>query len=265
RSLLKVTVLFVAYPIMISILFNPSGRTMYDQISRSVVVVTCTVALPKGQRIVLMGRNGSGKSTFFLHCNGILRPKQGQILFDHTPLRYDRAALKTLRQQVGVVFQQADDQLFSANVAQDISFGPLNLGLEETIVWQRIEEVAEMCELHELLDRPIHALSGGQKARVALAGVLAMYPDVLLIDEPTASLDPVMRRQIFRIFERLHEEGKTLILATHEYEVARYWADYVVLMDRGYVLAADTPEQIFAQGDLLISLGLHEPWYTDLR
>lgn len=222
----------------------------------------CSVMIPKGQRVAIIGRNGSGKSTLFLHSNGILKPQSGQVLLDGQPLNYSRKGLKQIRQRVGIVFQQASNQLFSANVAQDISFGPLNLGLDENEVRRRIDEVAKLCELDNLLDRPTHALSGGQQARVALAGVLAMRPEVLLIDEPTATLDPLMRRQLFAIFDALHQNGTTLILATHEIEVAFRWADFVVVLDQGKVLLADSAEKVHQNEDLLRSIGLYEPWHT---
>lgn len=222
----------------------------------------CSIALPKGRRIAIIGRNGSGKSTLFLHSNGILKPQSGQILLDGKPLNYSRKGLKQLRQTVGIIFQQASNQLFSANVAQDISFGPLNLGLDEAEVRDRVAEVAKLCELEGLLDRPTHALSGGQQARVALAGVLAMRPEVLLIDEPTATLDPPMRRQLFSIFDALHQNGTTLILATHEIEIAFRWADYVVVLDQGRVLLADSAENVHKNEALLRNIGLYEPWHT---
>jgi len=145
-----------------------------------------SLTLPKGERIAILGHNGSGKSTLFLHANGILRPDSGEIFFQEQALGYGRKELTALRQQVGVVFQQADDQLFSASVQQDISFGPLNLGLSEADSREQVQEAAQQCGITHLLDRPTHALSGGEKARAALAGVLAMEPALLLVDEPTA-------------------------------------------------------------------------------
>lgn len=220
-----------------------------------------TVALPSNKKIALVGRNGSGKSTFFLHCNGVLKPSSGRVLLDGVAVDYGRARLKKLRQTVGIVFQQADDQLFSASIEQDISFGPLNLGLSEDEARERVKEVMGSCDLNHLEGRPIHALSGGEKARVALAGVLAMRPEIILIDEPTASLDPLMRQQVFKIFNGLVEVGKSVIVATHEYEVARYWADFVVVMDQGKVLAAGYTEDVFGQVELLEKIGLDRPWY----
>ena len=220
-----------------------------------------TLALPAGRRIAILGHNGAGKSSLFLHCNGVLRPDSGVVRFNGMPLDYSRSGLLALRRHVGVVFQNADDQLFSAGVAQDISFGPLNLGLSDAEVRRRVQVVAEQCELQHVLDRPTHALSGGEKARAALAGVLAMGPNVLLVDEPTASLDPLMRRQVFTIFQELVSQGKTIILATHEMEIARHWADYIVVMDGGRVLGAGHRATILADHALLARIGMDRPWY----
>jgi cobalt/nickel transport system ATP-binding protein len=207
-----------------------------------------------------LGCNGSGKSTLFLHCNGILRPRSGVVRFKGEVIHYDRRSLINLRQHVGIVFQNADDQLFSASVAQDISFGPLNLGLTEREARDRVQMAAELCDITDLLDRPTHALSGGQKTRVALAGVLAMDPDVLLADETTASLDPWMRRQVFQVLERLRARGKTIVLATHHIAVARRWADLVAVMDQGQVIALDEPQRIFADRTLMARTGLDQEW-----
>lgn len=220
-----------------------------------------TLSVPPGCKIAVVGRNGSGKSTLFLHCNGILRPQKGLVRFAGKPVAYDRASLREWRRQVGLVFQNPDDQLFSASVAQDISFGPLNLGLTEPEAWGRVQAAAEMCEITDLLDRPTHALSAGQKTRVALAGVLAMEPRVLIADEVTASLDLWMRRQLFAIFERLVGEGKTLFLATHDMDMARHWADVVVVMEAGRVVAADAADKVFADAALHSILGPPEPWW----
>jgi len=214
-----------------------------------------------GQKVAVLGRNGSGKSTLFLHGNGILRPSQGVVRFMGQPLSYDRASLRALRRQVGIVFQNPDDQLFSASVAQDISFGPLNLGLSQAETRKRVWAAAELCGITDLLDCPTHALSGGQKARVALAGLLAMDPVLLIIDEITASLDAHIRRQIFMLFQQLANQGKTIMLATHDADEARYWSDWVVLMEAGRVIASDTPERIFANQELLERVGMAEPWY----
>lgn len=209
-----------------------------------------------GQKVALIGRNGSGKSTLLLHCNGILRPERGQVRVAGEPMGYSRQSLHLWRRQVGLIFQNPDDQLFSASVAQDISFGPLNLGLSIAETRQRVESAAELCMATDLLERPTHALSSGEKTRVALAGVLAMEPVVLLADEVLANLDPWMRRQVMAIFQRLVDQGKTVVLATHDLHTARTWSDLVVVMHAGQVVAADTPQRIFTDQELLGYTGL---------
>jgi len=219
-----------------------------------------SLEVPVGEQIAVIGRNGSGKSTFFLHCNGLLRPHAGVVYYDGMPVGYGRDALQLLRQHVGICFQNPDDQLFSASVAQDISFGPLNLNLGEETVKQRVQSSAEFCEISDLLDRPTHALSGGEKARVALAGVLAMEPEVLIVDELMANLDPWVRVHIFDIFRRLHDEGKTILLATHDMAVVERWATFVVVMEQGRVLFAGPAVELFASDALLVETGLAEIW-----
>lgn len=222
-----------------------------------------SLCLVYGQRVVLLGRNGAGKSTLLLHANGILRPSAGTVRVAGKPLDYSQRGLRIVRHQVGLVFQNPDDQLFSASVAQDISFGPLNMGLSIDATRQRVSRVAVRCGVSDLLDRPTHALSGGQKTRVALAGVLAMEPQVILADETTAGLDPWMQHQVFTIFNQLVAEGTTVLLATHDLNVARHWADLVVVMEAGRVVTADTPAQVFADPTLCELLGPSDLWGKD--
>jgi cobalt/nickel transport system ATP-binding protein len=220
-----------------------------------------SVQIPAGEKVAVVGRNGSGKSTFFLHCNGLYQPKTGMVYFKGKPLAYDRKSLKWLRQQVGLIFQNPDDQLFSASVAQDISFGPLNLGLDEAEAGRRVQEAAEICEIADLLERPTHALSGGEKARVALAGVLAMEPEVLVADEPMASLDPWVRLTIFEILQRFYDQGKTILMATHNLSVVRYWSSHVVVMEAGQVAFSGTPQYLLNDKPLLDKTGLSKVWW----
>ena len=219
------------------------------------------LVIPPGENIAIVGRNGAGKSTFFLHCNGLFKPDQGQVSFQGQPLAYDRRALQRLRQQVGLVFQNADDQLFSASVAQDISFGPLNLKLAETEVRHRVQMAAELCEVTELLERPTHALSGGEKARVALAGVLAMDPQLLVADELMATLDPWVRLTIFAILGRLHDQGKTILLATHNLQVIKSWASFVVVIAKGAVAFSGPPAELLDNQAVLEQTGLAKIWH----
>lgn len=220
-----------------------------------------SVKLPQGEKIAVVGRNGSGKSTFFLHCNGLYRPNSGQVRFKGQPLTYNRNALKQLRQQVGLVFQNPDDQLFSASVAQDISFGPLNLELSQAETQRRVNRAAKLCEVDHLLDRPTHALSGGEKARVALAGVLAMEPEVLVADESMASLDPWGRLAIFEILQRFYDQGKTILMATHDLSVVRYWASYVLVIQHGQAVFTGAPKALLTNKTIMDETGLSKVWW----
>ena len=223
-----------------------------------------SVVIPEGEKVAVVGRNGAGKSTFFLHCNGLYRPHSGQVCFRGQPLAYDRRTLKWLHQQVGLVFQNPDDQLFSASVAQDISFGPLNLGLDEGEVRRRVRAAAELCDIVPLLDRPTHALSVGEKTRVALAGVLAMEPAVLVADEPLANLDPWVRLTIFEILQRFYDQGKTILMATHNLSIVRYWSSYVIVLQAGQVAFAGTPQALLGDQAVLDETGLAQVgWRVD--
>jgi cobalt/nickel transport system ATP-binding protein len=197
-----------------------------------------------GEHIALVGPNGGGKSTLVLTANGILKPQSGMVFLDDRPIQYDRSSLKELRHTVGVVFQNPEDQLFSASVIQDISLGPFNLGLAESEVRQRVMNVVELCNLCELLDRPTHALSGGEKTRVALAGILAMEPMFLFADEITNSLDPWMRTQVMSILDRWVENGHTVVLSTHDWELARNWAQKAIWIDKGKVFRQGPTGQV---------------------
>lgn len=203
-----------------------------------------TLEIAGGQRVALVGRNGSGKSTLMLTANGILRPHRGRLLLDGLAVRYDRRSLVALRRQVGVVFQNPDDQLFSASVYQDISLGPLNLGLSQSEARERVLQAAEFCGLSHVLERPTHALSGGEKARVALAGMLAMSPRFLFADELTNNLDPWVRRQVLGILDRLAAAGCAVILATHDWILARDWADHVIWLEAGCVFRQGKPSDV---------------------
>ncbi|WP_322814146.1 ABC transporter ATP-binding protein [Chloroflexus sp.] len=222
-----------------------------------------SLSIEPGQRIAILGRNGAGKSTLLLLAAGILRPQEGQIRLGDTPISYSRSGLRHLRQHVGLVMQSPDEQLFSASVWQDISFGPLNLGLSPAEARCAVHEAAALCDVSDLLDRPTHALSGGQKARVALAGVLAMRPQYLLVDEATSGLDRWARQQIVQVFDRLAAQGKTVVLATHDLALVRRWADLVIVLDVGSVAAVGTPAHVFADETLRRLIAPPEDWHDD--
>ncbi len=216
--------------------------------------------LGRGRKIAFLGPNGAGKSTLFLHFNGILRPKKGEVLYDGTPLRYDQRSLAALRQDVAMVLQNPDDQIFSATVEEDVAFGPLNLGLERNEVDRRIEESLSLVGLEDLRRRPTQQLSFGQKKRVCLAGALAMRPKVLIMDEPTAGLDSEMVHELMELSDELNHAGMTLVMSTHDIETAYEWADDMVVMMKGEVLFTGLPEELFAQHDLMDRLRIVPPY-----
>ena len=200
----------------------------------------------EGQVTGILGANGAGKSTLFLNLNGVLTPQGGQVLLGGKPVSYKRADMFELRRQVGIVFQDPDDQLFSADVYRDISFGPENLGLPEEEVRQRVEEAMERTGVSALRGKPTHALSYGQKKRVAIAGVLAMAPRVMIMDEPTAGLDPQGVSDIMRLLADLRDRlGITIILATHDMDIVPLYCDRVYLLSGGKMVQEGTPEELF--------------------
>ena len=216
---------------------------------------SCSLTIRRASRTVVLGVNGAGKTTMFLHLNGILRPSAGQVLYAGIPLDYSRAAMRTLRSRVGLVFQNPDSQLFSASVREDVSFGPMNLGLEEAEVRLRVEESLLAVGMTESADRPVHNLSYGQKKRVCIAGVLAMRPEILVLDEPMAGLDAAMQEELMIVLEQLHTAGMTIIIATHDLDFAYGWADEALVMEGGRLLAHGSPAEILLRDDVQGSLG----------
>lgn len=225
----------------------------------------CTISIQRGKRVALLGANGAGKTTLFLHLNGILRPRGGVVLFNGTALDYSRQGLHNLRSRVGLVFQNPDSQLFSASVREDVSFGPLNLGLDNEIVRSRVEDALHAVGMTTCADKPVHNLSYGQKKRVCIAGVLAMSPEALLLDEPMAGLDVAMQIEFTHILDQLHAEGMTVIIATHDIDFAYQWADSITVMVKGSCAATwdvkDIPDAL-AQ---LAAYGLSVPKVAELH
>ena len=213
----------------------------------------------RGERLAIMGPNGSGKSTLFLALNGIRRPTGGLVLFNAVPVDYSRKGLLDLRKQIGIVFQDPDNQLFSASVIQEISFGVLNLGMPEEKARARVEKIIEDLNITPFRDKPTHFLSGGQKKRVSIADILVMDPEIILFDEPAAALDPKHARMIDEIIDQLSEKGITVILSTHDVNRAFIWADRVILMDEGLIVSQGTPDEIFANDEVLMRTNLEKP------
>jgi cobalt/nickel transport system ATP-binding protein len=213
---------------------------------------------PRNARIAVIGSNGAGKSTLFKHFNGIFRPTSGEVLIRGEPIT--KQNIREVRKFVGIVFQNADDQIFSPTVEQDVAFGPTNLGLDEETIHHRVHEALKIVGIEDLADRVPHHLSGGEKKRVAIAGVIAMEPEVLVLDEPTAGLDPQGVHDLVGFINSLSKTyGMTVIFSTHDVSLVAEVADYIYVMYRGKFAAEGTVEEIFMQPDMLKSMRLDVP------
>ena len=220
--------------------------------------------IPDNQFVGLIGHTGSGKSTLIQHLNGLIRPSSGKIWFNGTDIYSEGYSLKELRSKVGLVFQYPEHQLFEIDVFSDVCYGPRNLGLSQEEIKERAREALELVGLKEKYwEQSPFELSGGQKRRVAIAGVLAMKPEVLILDEPTAGLDPRGRDEILDQIKELHDKrGMTIILVSHSMEdIARY-ADRLMVMNHGEKAFDGTPRQVFEHYKELESMGLAAPQVT---
>ena len=222
----------------------PDGRAALRQIS---------LQIRAGEKVALVGPNGAGKSTLMLHLNGILRG-QGDIRVAGMPV--EKSNLPMIRAKVGMVFQNPDDQLFSPTVFEDVAFGPLHIGLPETEVRQRVERALEQTGMSRYADRLSHHLSAGEKKRISIATVLSMQPEILVMDEPSAGLDPRARRSLINL---LKEMDLTMLVATHDMRLAAELFPRTVIMDEGRIVADGPTETILADGRLLEAHGLEKP------
>ena len=222
------------------------------------------LAIPAGQFVGIIGHTGSGKSTFIQHLNGLLAPTSGTVLFDGEDIHRSKAATRDVRFQVGLVFQYPEHQLFEVNVLQDVCFGPKNQGLSPEECEKRAREALQLVGLKEkYFDHSPFDLSGGQKRRAAIAGVLAMRPKVLVLDEPTAGLDPKGRDEILDQIAYLHEKADmTVILVSHSMEDIAKYVDRIIVMNKGSVMFNDVPKKVFAHYKELESVGLAAPQVT---
>lgn len=224
-----------------------------------------SLSFEAGRKIALVGPNGAGKSTLMLMCNGILRPTSGVVLFRGEPVGYDSRSLREIRRKVGMVLQNPDDQLFAPTVYQDVAFGPVNLGFPAEKVKRYVEYALEYVGLEGYDRRPPHHLSGGEKKRVAIAGILAMEPEVMILDEPTSSLDPASSEEIMDMLDELNCGSKTVIISTHDVELAYRFADEVVLMEDGGVLGKGTGQEVFSDSELIRRARMKPPAVVDLH
>ncbi len=243
--------------------FQYEADSEQPQLLAPAVLRGVDLTIERGSFVALLGHNGSGKSTLAKHFNAILLPTGGQVLVEDMDTA-DEANTLPVRRMVGMVLQNPDNQLVSTVVEEDVAFGPENLGVPPAEIRLRVEEALAAVDMLSYRTHSPHKLSGGQKQRVAIAGVIAMRPDCIVLDEPTAMLDPQGRREVLDTICRLNrEQGMTVVLITHYMEEAAM-ADRVVVIDDGEVLLDGTPQQVFAEGDRLRAVGLDVPQPTAL-
>lgn len=234
---------------------TPFEKTAVDHVN---------LEIEEGAFVGIIGHTGSGKSTLIQHFNGLIRPTSGKIYLDGTDIWADKTNIRQVRFQVGLVFQYPEYQIFEDTVYKDIAFGPRNMGLSEAEIRERVEETAALVGLTQAqLNQSPFDLSGGQKRRVAIAGVMALRPKVLILDEPTAGLDPKGREDILREIRRYHKEtGRTVLLVSHSMEDMANCAEKILVMNAGKVFCYDTIENVFRQAKALQEIGLAVPQIT---
>lgn len=232
-------------------------RNLFFAYEEKTVLKNINISVYPGDKIAVMGSNGAGKSTFFLNLNGVLKPDKGEIYLDGRVIK--KSESKRLHRKIGFVFQEADNQIIAGNVRAEISFGPMNLGLDRKEVVNRVDSAVAYLDLEELQERAPHYLSGGEKKRVSIADILAMEPEILLFDEPMSALDPVNSDKVEGILERLHEEGNTLLIATHDVDFAYRFADRILVFAQGEVIADGSPHKIFSDFSVMERAHLRKP------
>ena len=232
----------------------------------SVALHDVSLRIPQGQFAAIIGHTGSGKSTFIQHLNALLQPTEGRVLLDGQDINKDKYTRRDVKWKVGLVFQYPEYQLFEETVYKDIAFGPSNMKLGKEEIDERVREAAAFTGVsEELFERSPLELSGGQKRRIAIAGVIAMRPEVLILDEPTAGLDPEGCRQLLDNIRRYREEsGSTVLLVSHSMDEVARIAERIVVFDRGGVAMDGTPAEIFARAEELTAIGLDVPKATEL-
>jgi cobalt/nickel transport system ATP-binding protein len=226
-----------------------------------------SLGIAGGKVTAVLGGNGAGKSTLFLNLNGVLTPKSGQVFFEGREVGCSKKELLERRRKIGIVFQDPDDQLFSASVTKDIAFGLMNLklGLTQAEIRERVDRVVVQTGITHLVDKPTHALSFGQKKRVAIAGVLVMQPSVIILDEPTAGLDPQGVSEILTLLRDIKDAtGITILLSTHDIDLVPLYCDEVIVLDRGQVVFTGTPARLFEDPALLRAHNLRLPRISHL-
>lgn len=217
------------------------------------------ITINKGEKIAVIGSNGAGKSTFFLNLNGVLTPHDGTIFYYGTPIAHDQKSLNELRKKIGIVFQDADNQIIATTVMAEVSFGPMNMKLPKEEVIRRVDTALAAMNISDFKDRPPHYLSGGEKKRVSIADIIAMEPELIIFDEPTAALDPLNAQMLEEALAALEEKGMTLLISTHDVDFAYRWAERAVVFCNGQIIADGTPLEVFKNDPVLEQANLKKP------
>jgi len=213
-------------------------------------------SIDKGSKAILLGPNGAGKTTLLMHLNGVILPQRGAVIIDGRAVNKESA--REIKQKVGIVFQDPDDQVFSTTVWEDVAFGPINMGMSEEIIREKVDKVLRALDVWQLKDKMPYHLSYGQKKRVALAGILAMDSDIIVLDEPGTCLDPKGKRDLFGILNELHCDKKTILIATHDINFAAQWAGRIIILKEGQLLN-EGDRNLLLEEDILMQANLTPP------
>ncbi|WP_044893329.1 energy-coupling factor ABC transporter ATP-binding protein [Bacillus alveayuensis] len=234
----------------------PNGQTALQNI---------TLSIKRNKKIAVLGNNGAGKSTLFFLLNGLLKPTSGTIYFRGHTLSYNKKAIRKLRKAVGIVLQDSDSQLFMPTVFEDICYGLYHVGINGKEIEKLVQQAMIETDTYHLKDRSIHSLSIGEKKRVAIAGILAINPEMFILDEPTAGLDPYYSKKMIELLNNIHLQGKTIILSTHDIELAYEWADEMIVLHKGKIVLQGSPFTVFKEEDTIQSCHLDLPWMYVLQ
>lgn len=229
----------------------------YSYTKEHEVLKGVSINIHRGERLAVLGANGSGKSTFFLNINGVLRPESGAVYYRDKLI--NKSSIKELRKNVGIVFQDADNQIIASTVRAEVSFGPMNLGLSKEEVSRRVLDSLNYMNISHLIDRPPHYLSGGEKKRVSIADIIAMDSEIIIFDEPTASLDPQNITIFEEVLDKMSAEQRTLVISTHDLEFAFRWADRIVVFCSGSIIADSDPISVLSDNEVLKKANLKKP------
>jgi len=237
----------------------------YNYEDGKVALKNINIDLNKGNKIGIVGGNGAGKTTLFLNLIGYIKPNKGEVLFDDKKIKYNKKFLRNLRKEVGIVFQEADKQIFYSNTYDDIAFGLRNLGIDEDTVKIKVDKIINLLNIEEFKDKPVHFLSHGEKKRVAIAGVLALDCKVIFFDEPLAGLDPIMTDNMINTMNSIVNNGKKTIVSSHDMDFIYEYCDYIYVLNKGEIIDSGIPRQVFLNEETLEKASLKEPWLVKIH